>query len=207
MGQQILQHCTKWAVNWLKLAVSAPLSEESQLQGAQFPHLGALDWKMVSTTSVERPEAMSCAPSGPKPTASTTPSRGERTCPPPVRGKPSWRESPMESQWGEKSGPRTIDRPEWCCVIDGTHPGTLYLEFLWAEGSEKGVQMKPRPSFWELDESGRTRGDSAMSDESQTDPSEPRPLPRQDVCSHIEMPSNMNCSQQEELILRPHMVL
>ncbi len=34
---------------------------------------------MVSATSVERPEAMSCAPSGATPTVSTTPSGGERS--------------------------------------------------------------------------------------------------------------------------------
>ncbi len=33
---------------------------------------GTLDWRMVSTTSVERPKAMSCAPSGATPTVSTT---------------------------------------------------------------------------------------------------------------------------------------
>ncbi len=31
----------------------------------------------------------------------------------------------------------------------------------------------------------------------------PRPLPRQDVCSHIEMPRNVNCSQREEFVLGP----
>ncbi len=31
----------------------------------------------------------------------------------------------------------------------------------------------------------------------------PRPLPRQDVCSYIEMPRNIDCSQQEELFLGP----
>ncbi len=66
---------------------------------------------MVSATSVERPEAMSCAPSGATPIVSTTPSGGERSCPLPVRGDPSWRESPMESRRGEKSGQRTILGP------------------------------------------------------------------------------------------------
>ncbi len=66
---------------------------------------------MVSATSVERIEAMSCAPSGATPIVSTTPSGGERSCPLPVRGDPSWRESPMESRRGEKSGQRTILGP------------------------------------------------------------------------------------------------
>ncbi len=72
---------------------------------------GALDWRIVSATSVERPKAMSCAPSGVTPTASTTPSRGERSCLLTVRGDPSWRESPMESHRGGKSGQRTIPEP------------------------------------------------------------------------------------------------
>ncbi len=54
---------------------------------------------------------MSCAPSGATPTVYTTPSGGERSCPLPVRGDPSWRESPMESRRGEKSGQRTILGP------------------------------------------------------------------------------------------------
>ncbi len=28
----------------------------------------------------------------------------------------------------------------------------------------------------------------------------PQPLPRQDICSHIQMPRNMNCSQREDLV-------
>ncbi len=38
---------------------------------------GALDCRMVSTTSVERPDAMRCAPSGATPTASTTLGEGD----------------------------------------------------------------------------------------------------------------------------------
>ncbi len=32
----------------------------------------------------------------------------------------------------------------------------------------------------------------------------PRPLPRQNVCSYIEMPRNIDCSQREKLVLGPH---
>ncbi len=32
----------------------------------------------------------------------------------------------------------------------------------------------------------------------------PQPLPRQDVCSYIEMPRNIDCSQREKLVLGPH---
>ncbi len=31
-----------------------------------------------------------------------------------------------------------------------------------------------------------------------------RPLPRQDICSHIKMPRNITCSQREEFSLVPH---
>ncbi len=82
-----LQHWTKRAVNWIKLVVSAPGVSASRAYS--FLIEGALDWRMVSATSVERLEAMSYAPSGATPTAYTTLSRGERSCPLPVRGDPS----------------------------------------------------------------------------------------------------------------------
>ncbi len=91
---------------------------------------------MVSATSVERPEAMSCAPSGATPIVSTTPSGGERSCPLPVRGYPSWRESPMESRRGEKSGQRLYSaRPEQGFSIEGPRPCALSLELPGAERS------------------------------------------------------------------------
>ncbi len=91
---------------------------------------------MVSATSVERPEAMSCAPSGATPIVSTTPSGGERSCPLPVRGDPSWRESPMESRRGEKSGQRLYSaRPEQGFSIEGPRPCALSLELPGAERS------------------------------------------------------------------------
>ncbi len=66
---------------------------------------------------------MSCAPSGATPIVSTTPSGGERSCPLPVRGDPSWRESPMESRRGEKSGQRLYSaRPEQGFSIEGPRP-------------------------------------------------------------------------------------
>ncbi len=46
---------------------------------------GALDWRMVSATSVERPELMSCAPFRGHIHSSKTPGRGA----PPERGDPS----------------------------------------------------------------------------------------------------------------------
>ncbi len=91
---------------------------------------------MVSATSVERPEAMSCAPSGATPIVSTTPSGGERSCPLPVRGYPSWRESPMESRRGERSGQRLYSaRPEQGFSIEGPRPCALSLELPGAERS------------------------------------------------------------------------
>ncbi len=38
---QELQHCTNHAVDWIELAISAPWSEESPLQGIQFPRWGS----------------------------------------------------------------------------------------------------------------------------------------------------------------------
>ncbi len=72
---------------------------------------GALDWRMVSTTSIERPDAMRCAPSEATPTASTTLGGGERWCPLPERGDPAVRESPMESLLEGLPGPQTMDGP------------------------------------------------------------------------------------------------
>ncbi len=40
-GLQELQHCTNRAVDWIELAVSAPWSEESPLQGVQFSRWGS----------------------------------------------------------------------------------------------------------------------------------------------------------------------
>ncbi len=79
---------------------------------------------------------MSCAPSGATPIVSTTPSGGERSCPLPVRGYPSWRESPMESRRGEKSGQRLYSaRPEQGFSIEGPRPCALSLELPGAERS------------------------------------------------------------------------
>ncbi len=88
---------------------------------------------------------MSCAPSGATPIVSTTPSGGERSCPLPVRGSPSWRESPMESRRGEKSGQRLYSvRPEQGFSIEGPRPCALSLELPGAERSGEGVQTKPQ---------------------------------------------------------------
>ncbi len=93
---------------------------------------------------------MSCAPSGATPTASTTLSGGERSCPLPVRGDPSWRESPMESRRGEKSGQRTILGPARMGFSNRRTPSRRTLSRTprsRAIGLE-GVQMKPRPRLY-----------------------------------------------------------
>ncbi len=94
-----------------------------------------------------------------------------------------------------------------------------------SEASASSVPWHPAPV--EPNESQSTRGDIAMPPESQRGPPEPgqtpskyaslplceasfpgpRPLPRQDVCSHIEMPRDVNCSQREEFVPGPHKVL
>ncbi len=67
---------------------------------------------------------MSCAPSGATPIVSTTPSGGERSCPLPVRGDPSW------------SGQRLYSaRPEQGFSIEGPRPCALSLELPGAERS------------------------------------------------------------------------
>ncbi len=68
--------------------------------------------------------------------STTTPSGGERSCPLSVRGDPSWRESPMESRRGEKSGQRLYSaRPEQGFSIEGPRPCALSLELPGAERS------------------------------------------------------------------------
>ncbi len=93
---------------------------------------------------------MSCTPSGATPTASTTQSGGERSCPLPVRGDPSWRESPMESRRGEKSGQRTILGPDRMGFSNRRTPSRRTLSRTprsRAIGLE-GVQTKPRPRLY-----------------------------------------------------------
>ncbi len=48
------------------------------------------------------------------------------------------------------------------------------------------ISSRWTPSWWTL---SRTPGSRTIGEK-------PRPLPRQDVCSHIEMPRNVNCSQR-----------
>ncbi len=98
---------------------------------------GALDWRMVSTTSAGRPEAMSCAPSGATPTFSITPGGGAEWHPLLVRGDPPWWEPPKESRLGGKSGPRTILGPASTGLLTvGEHRlGVLSSELLGAERS------------------------------------------------------------------------
>ncbi len=70
---QELQHCTDWAVNWKV--------KTFHFKAYIFLVEGALKWRMVSTTSVERPESMSWAPSEAKPTVSTVLVGGEISSP------------------------------------------------------------------------------------------------------------------------------
>ncbi len=167
---------------------------------------------MVSTTPVERPEAMSCAPSGATSTASITLGRGEGSYTPPVRGDPSWQESPMESRRGEKSGPRTIlgSARTGLLATAGPHSGALSLElaiggkvYRWSLGhvctiasSPSGAgmsQREPEGAVWCL--TSRKQIHLCLSKNSPNllhllgvKPSlpGPQPLPRPDVCSYIE---------------------
>uniref|UniRef100_A0A672R0S2 Mitogen-activated protein kinase kinase kinase n=1 Tax=Sinocyclocheilus grahami TaxID=75366 RepID=A0A672R0S2_SINGR len=67
-----------------------PHHEAKSFHFTSFLVAGALDWSIGSTTSVERPDARSCAPSGATPTTSITLGGGEEWCPPPERGGPQW---------------------------------------------------------------------------------------------------------------------
>ncbi len=92
---------------------------------------------------------MSCAPSGATPIVSTTPSGGERSCPLPVRGYPSWRESPMESRRGEKSGQRLYSAQPEQGFSNRRTPSMRTLSRTprsWAIGG--GVQTKPQPRLY-----------------------------------------------------------
>ncbi len=129
---------------------------------------GALDWRMVSTTSVERPDAMSCVPSGATPTASTTLGGGEKWCPLPVRGYPTGWECPMESFLAGLPGLQTMDGPASTGLLKGDEPcpGELSPELPGAEqsGGRHTNEASATPVPWhpapvELDESERTRGD------------------------------------------------
>ncbi len=76
----------------------------------------------------------------PLPTAFTAPGGGGRWWtmgPPPVRGDPSWGESPMESHREGKSGPRTTLGPARTRLLaaDGPRPGALSPELRGAEQS------------------------------------------------------------------------
>ncbi len=107
---------------------------------------------MVSATSVERPEAMSCAPSGATPIVSTTPSGGERSCPLPVRGEippdgnPPWRAVEERNRVRELYSAR----PEQGFSIEGPSPCALSLELPGAERSGEGVQTKPQPRLYHI---------------------------------------------------------
>ncbi|KAL0189687.1 hypothetical protein M9458_016786, partial [Cirrhinus mrigala] len=114
--------------------------------------------------------------------------------------------------------------------VEGSRPGTLSPELPGAErsgerhtdeASATSVPWHPAPG--ELDESERTRGDIAMSPESQRGPpkrgqtfsksaSPPRDeasIPRASAPAstgcllHVEMPRDMNCPQREEFVLGP----
>ena len=85
----------------------------------------------------------------------------------------------MERRRGEKSDPRNILGPARTGLLleDGPRPGVLSAELLGAEqsGNKRTDKASAKSAPWHLapvepDESERTKGDSAISSESQTDP-------------------------------------
>ncbi len=124
---------------------------------------------MVSATSVERLETMSCAPSGTTPTTLTSPGGGDR--PTPVRVFPPDWNFPWRAI-KERSSPRTILGPARKVLpeVDWPRSGILLPELPGAERSgerhtdEASATSVPwHPAPVELDESEITRGDIALS--------------------------------------------
>ncbi len=104
---------------------------------------------MVSTTSVERPEAMSCAPSGATPTVSTTPDGGERTNP-----LPEIEEIP----------------PDWNLPCRDLFQNSRKESNRGGRHTDKASATSVPWNQMELDESERTRRDIVRSLEKQTSP-------------------------------------
>ncbi len=108
---QILKNCTTGQLTGSCWRSSAPWSEELPLQGVHFPSRGSsrlenglyhLSWE---TRSYE------LCPLRGHTHISITPGGGAEWHPLLVRGDPSWWEPPKESRLGGKSGPRTILGP------------------------------------------------------------------------------------------------
>ncbi len=112
---------------------------------------GVLDWSKVSTTSVERPEAMSCAPSGATPTVSTTPHGGERTNPH-LRGRRSrWvgishAESYTRTPLSRAIGGEGVQTKPLACLYHGIQPQWNWMSPREPEGTiVRSFEMQTSP--------------------------------------------------------------
>ncbi len=144
---------------------------------------GALEWRMVSTTSVE---SMGWAPTEAKPTVSIVLNGGEISSPLLGTEGPSWRGAPEEARregilnLGTILCPATVG--QWEVVEPG--PGKLSPGLPGAERSGEthtdkasATSAPSGPVREELDAWGRIRVDSETSLETQTDPLVPGRTP------------------------------
>ncbi len=132
-----------------------PRSEKCHLAVYDFLVEGALDWSMVSTTSVERPEAMSCTPKGPHfqlPQLWTGVNNGAPPPPPPVREDPIGRESPMESFREGLQDPQTMDGPASTGLLIGDEllQNSREQSNLYHSVQSKRSEGKPEGTVWSL---------------------------------------------------------
>ncbi len=155
MGLRELQHCTKQAVNWIKLAVSAPWVSTSGR--VQFPHWGSSRLEDGLSNLSWETRGYELCPLGSHTHSFHNSERGWKIIPAASErrslltgiphGEPSRREIGSENYtWPGQNG---------ILAIEGPHPDALSLELPGAERS------------------GERRTDEAGC------------LPRQDVCSYI----------------------
>ncbi len=125
-GLQELQNCTNWAVECIELAVSKQRIESFHFKAYSFLVEGALGWRTISTTSVERPEAMRFAPLEVMSITSTPPSwMSQREPEGTVRCLPSNKQvhlslaklSKFALPWGEASTPRASAPASTGCLL------------------------------------------------------------------------------------------
>ncbi len=115
------------------------------MKGIKFPHEGALDWRMVSSTSLGD-RKLWVWPLGGHTHSFHNSGRGSQG-PPAVRGDPPGWESQGESS-RRKSGPRTITARNSATRSRLTSSAHSRQNSRGVERRGKGVQTKPRPFLY-----------------------------------------------------------
>ncbi len=180
----------------------------------------ALEWRMVSTTSVEKPESVSWAPSEAKPTVSTVLVGGEISSPPLGTEGPSWRGAPEGYYIWEpySAGPPrgngisrtrsrwTLSRTPGSRAIEGN----AYRRSLGHICTKRSWMREGEPEWTVRRLSRRKQIHLCLA---KLPPYQlhhlgvepqfpgPQPLSRQDVCSYIVDPRDVSCSQRQQLPL------